>query len=286
MCETKADGGKRCAAHTRPRFEAATPGTASWDTAAAEYGRTNEGRKRLTQSVMDAVAAQDWVAAAAHQSALASAESANAAQVDYNQRIKQAISTAFYSDDVERLRVWSTSDDVRIVEAVAKNWATPDDVLRDLAVNGSLSVRCVLAQRSRVPDDVMERLASDHLHVRSAQSLDLNRPHNVVKTWAHTDTGDRSDFHIRSRAVDAAQLGGYSDILDHLAGDSDYRVRASVTTKSHTPTEALRRLTDDSYPSVAAKAGRYLAQRERAAREASMRLPTQEDLDEWWDFPE
>ncbi len=271
MCETKANGGKRCAAHTRIRFDAATLGTPAWDTAATEYARTNEGRKRLTQAVMSAVSNQDWSAAAAHQSALAAAERANAAQADYNNRVEQAVQTAVTTGDVGKLRKWSRSDDARIVEAVAVNRRTPDDVLRALAADGSIRVRCILAQRSRVPDDVLKRLArDDSVEVRYSGSLTSGRPHSVVSLWATTNTGDRRDFHLRANAVDAAELAGYGDILDHLAGDSDYRVRASVTTKSHTSTEALRRLSVDRYPSVAAKAARYLAQRELEAERAAV----------------
>ena len=47
MCQSKADGGQRCAAHTRPRYEAATFGTAEWDEAAGEYAASPTGRGML-----------------------------------------------------------------------------------------------------------------------------------------------------------------------------------------------------------------------------------------------
>ena len=43
MCQSQAEGGLRCAAHTAPRFRSATPGTPEWDTAAAEYASTRGG---------------------------------------------------------------------------------------------------------------------------------------------------------------------------------------------------------------------------------------------------
>lgn len=51
MCQSSEQGGRRCATHTRPRFAAATPGTATWDEAAAEYGATREGESVLAEMV-------------------------------------------------------------------------------------------------------------------------------------------------------------------------------------------------------------------------------------------
>lgn len=50
MCRSTAQGGQRCAAHTRPRYDAATFGTEEWDIAAAEYASTPEGRSTLMAS--------------------------------------------------------------------------------------------------------------------------------------------------------------------------------------------------------------------------------------------
>ena len=48
MCQSKAQGGRRCATHLRSKFDATTPGTFGWDDVAAEYATTREGRQRLT----------------------------------------------------------------------------------------------------------------------------------------------------------------------------------------------------------------------------------------------
>lgn len=56
MCDSVEDGGQRCAAHTRPRFQQATFGTAEWDNAAADYAATPTGRRELEGLVADAVA--------------------------------------------------------------------------------------------------------------------------------------------------------------------------------------------------------------------------------------
>lgn len=47
MCKSISEGGQRCAAHTRPKYEAAAFGTVAWDEAAAAYGSTPSGRKML-----------------------------------------------------------------------------------------------------------------------------------------------------------------------------------------------------------------------------------------------
>lgn len=47
MCKSISEGGQRCAAHTRPRYEAAAFGTLEWDEAAAAFASTPTGRKEL-----------------------------------------------------------------------------------------------------------------------------------------------------------------------------------------------------------------------------------------------
>lgn len=54
MCKAITDGGQRCAAHTRPAYEAAAPNTPVWDRAAADYASTPTGAAVLTS---------DWQAA-------------------------------------------------------------------------------------------------------------------------------------------------------------------------------------------------------------------------------
>lgn len=72
MCKSVAEGGQRCAAHTRPAYEAATPGTPGWDAAAAAYASTPTGRTELegeldraveahTKSLIDASAMNEQV---------------------------------------------------------------------------------------------------------------------------------------------------------------------------------------------------------------------------------
>ena len=48
MCQSIAEGGQRCAAHTRPKFESAAWGSAEWVDAASAYAATQEGSDRLS----------------------------------------------------------------------------------------------------------------------------------------------------------------------------------------------------------------------------------------------
>ena len=70
MCTSQADGGQRCAAHTRPAYQAATFGTAEWDAAAAAYASTPTGRVELASSLAAAEAAEDIRSAVAFEHAL------------------------------------------------------------------------------------------------------------------------------------------------------------------------------------------------------------------------
>lgn len=49
MCKSQAEGGQQCAAHTRPKYEATTPGTREWTEAAERYASTPEGHERLNE---------------------------------------------------------------------------------------------------------------------------------------------------------------------------------------------------------------------------------------------
>lgn len=47
MCKSTSDGGQRCAAHTRSRYQKTSPANPEWDTIAAEYASTPEGAQAL-----------------------------------------------------------------------------------------------------------------------------------------------------------------------------------------------------------------------------------------------
>lgn len=71
MCKPVSEGGQRCAAHTRPAYQAATPGTSAWDDAAAAYASTPAGSVDLhtelarvseahTKALLDASAIREF----------------------------------------------------------------------------------------------------------------------------------------------------------------------------------------------------------------------------------
>lgn len=74
MCRSLAEGGQRCAAHTRPAYQTAAFGTPDWDRAAAQYASTPTGRMELMSSMAAAEAADDVQSAVAFDAALREGE--------------------------------------------------------------------------------------------------------------------------------------------------------------------------------------------------------------------
>jgi uncharacterized protein with HEPN domain len=87
MCDSIAEGGQRCAAHTRPRFERAVPGTAAWDDAAADYAATPAGHTELQRLLDVATVSGDITSEAALRSALRVGETRRAAYMETRNRI-------------------------------------------------------------------------------------------------------------------------------------------------------------------------------------------------------
>lgn len=252
MCQSQAAGGKRCASHTRPRFEAATPGTPEWDDAAADYARTKKGRETITQVMSDAVAARHFDLAVAAQAAIATADRAEVVQAEFNRQLDTAVRNAYTTEDADKLRQWSTNDHPKIVQAVAANRHTPDDVLTRLAADGSVDVRATIAARAKAPAAVFEQLARDPKpKVRYALQSYVTRPLSVINGWADSD--DSTD---RIRGAYAAKIGNHSEVLSRLANDPEFAVRSYVAQAPATPVEDLRRLTGDRDLSIAALAMR------------------------------
>lgn len=70
MCRSTAQGGQRCAAHTRPAYQQAVFGTANWDHAAAEHASTRTGEKEMQAEAERALANHDVERAAALHTAM------------------------------------------------------------------------------------------------------------------------------------------------------------------------------------------------------------------------
>lgn len=224
MCQPQSRGGKRCAAHTRPKFEAASFGTPAWDEAATEYARTKQGRERITAMALTAVAERDWDRAAASESALTRAARDNEVQAEWNRQRAESVRAVLLSYDATELRRASASSDPEIRAAAAGNSCTSEDVLLTLASDTSTEVRCAVACRPKAPDAVFERLLDDESpEVQRALKTFVDRPHSVLSRWS--ESNERSD---RKAAAFGAGTQGYADILRRLADDPDWRVRDEV----------------------------------------------------------
>lgn len=70
MCKSAAQGGQRCAAHTRPTYRAASFGTPAWDEAAAQYASTPSGEREIALDVAVAEQQNQFDRAAALRTAL------------------------------------------------------------------------------------------------------------------------------------------------------------------------------------------------------------------------
>ena len=101
MCKSKDEGGQRCAAHTRPRFEAATPGTPEWDSAATEYASTPQGHDALRENAEIAELSGQEDEAAALRAARKRGEALREANAESARPIDKAKKRVRLQDDLE-----------------------------------------------------------------------------------------------------------------------------------------------------------------------------------------
>ena len=102
MCYSLADGGQRCAAHTRPAYQRATFGTPEWDEAAAQYASTQTGRMELAASLAAAEAAEDVKSAVAIEHAMEEGRrirEKNALAREFNREESAAVAAVVAEDD-------------------------------------------------------------------------------------------------------------------------------------------------------------------------------------------
>lgn len=79
MCKSNAEGGQRCAAHTREKFERVSRADDKWDGVAAAYASTPEGHERLTREAAIAEGQHDYELMSRTQIAINKGESMRAA---------------------------------------------------------------------------------------------------------------------------------------------------------------------------------------------------------------
>lgn len=109
MCKSISEGGQRCAAHTRPKYEAATFGTLDWDEAAAAYASTRSGRKALQAEAGTAVMTGDTGRVIALQRAIRFGDQQREVAKAVRATIEQARQNA--SDPLGINRAWERHED-------------------------------------------------------------------------------------------------------------------------------------------------------------------------------
>lgn len=252
MCQPLSQGGKRCAAHARPRYEAAAFGTTQWDEAAAQYAMTQEGRTHLLSVIHAATADQDWERVAAHTAAVERGEqslsaleafkaTARASRSNANDK-KTVVRTAERSTDPDVLRdLHRRKRDQETQVALASNPHCPHDVAMALSGSKFVAVRGALAGRRSLPSDVYEMLMRD----RNPEVRDLlyrfceSVPEVAVRAWVASE-----EEGVRERAAREAGRA-MSDVLASLAADDSTWVRAAVAGNPHTTADVLRDLCAD-----------------------------------------
>lgn len=70
MCRSRSNGGQRCAAHTRPKYQATSMRDPAWDDVAAEYASTKEGEAALLRAAFAAFDTGDFETEARYRNAL------------------------------------------------------------------------------------------------------------------------------------------------------------------------------------------------------------------------
>lgn len=108
MCQSQAEGGRRCAAHTRAAFEALSQNSPGWDDAAAAYASTTEGHARITRESDEAAMAGDHVRAGRLWSALARGEAMREAQREITTQTRAA--SAAHTATTTRPSVYAMND--------------------------------------------------------------------------------------------------------------------------------------------------------------------------------
>ena len=117
--------------------------------------------------------------------------------------------------DTLRTLYWNYADKfVRVY--LASNVKTPQDILRNLAMDSWKEIRIDVAKNPNTPEDVLERLSQDG-HCGYAIVRNPNLPRRLVEKMANSRD---SDLRYYVASVETTPL----DILEKLTNDSDFDV--------------------------------------------------------------
>lgn len=156
------------------------------------------------------------------------------------------------------LHKYAKSEDINMVEEVARHPNTPVEDLRELYEKGPKGINVYLAQNPNIPIDILEKLAKDtNVRVRWL----------VVHNPRVTDTileqlADDSDVDV---VIELARCVTTPEhLLRKLAGSFNEVVRKFVASNENTPTDVLRMLTKDGHWEVEERAWQNLEYRGEA----------------------
>lgn len=74
MCKSQREGGQRCAAHTRARFNSTPMDDPNWDEVAFQYASTPEGERVIGDLAYEAQESNDWHTEGRYRSVIARGE--------------------------------------------------------------------------------------------------------------------------------------------------------------------------------------------------------------------
>lgn len=224
MCKSQAEGGRRCAAHTRTALESATAAYNANPTienedrlaeARAQHASTDGGYEEIGLQLRDLNRSDPQHAALAR--ACTRGSILRNAYLDAENQIKWEPKAASRSAaaQVEALRAQSMWGGNNL----------SDETLDNLSWSTDLNVLCALAAyRGKLPANVVERLALHddpdvrHELAKSGGSWrNANAAHNIL---ARSTPADRVEL--------AKRWGLPADVVGRLASDPDPRVRAAL----------------------------------------------------------
>jgi len=160
--------------------------------------------------------------------------------------------------------------DVGLLAAVARNEATPPDVLERLARHKDYSVRIMACYNRVATPGVLVALAQDHTHeIRYCVARHSNTPASLLTEMAR-------DPSPSIRAAVAANASAPVAVFTTLSADSNKYVRQAVAANSAAPVEILAKLIQDEDEitrySVARNPRTPLDLRMKLARDPAVRI--------------
>jgi len=191
VCNSRREGGQRCATHTRPSYERTPPTSHDWPDAARDYASTPEGRERLTREAQEADDAGD------HETAVmlrASVIRGNTLREANRETARLAATTTkprtMSRDDVERVRQQFGVDRAQVLRdhAVSHVLGALARVVRadDLTFFGGTALSRTFLPVLRLSEDIDLIVRGDRAdmarQIEQAVARDLARTHGTA-TW-------------------------------------------------------------------------------------------------------